>query len=166
MTAPKGPEWNNKMNGKIAGISIVGTAIVAAAAMYYFQEYGYTIDVATDAPVQLTTLAGPREDILTENLQAYDATSSPLRYRACFTTPQSQAMLTETYKVVDDPVPLTGPRWFDCYDAATVGAALETGEAIAFLGQADIHEGVDRVVAVFPDGRAFVWHQLNEKLTE
>ena len=57
--------------------------------------------------------------------------------------------------------PLTAPGWFDCFDAVAIGEALEKGEAIAFLSQANIHPGVDRVVAVFPDGRAFAWHQLN-----
>ena len=45
---------------------------------------------------------------------------------------------------------------------AAIGAALESGEALAFLSEPEIHPGVDRVVAVFPDGRAFAWHQLND----
>ena len=80
-----------------------------------------------------------------------------------FTTPMSQAMLPETYLPLADAVPLTGPKWFDCYDAVEIGEALETGEAIAFLSERNIHDGIDRVIAVFPDGRAFAWHQLNEK---
>ena len=50
--------------------------------------------------------------------------------------------------------------------AAAIGAALETGEAVAFLSQANSHPGVDRVVAVFPDGRAYAWHQLNDSLED
>ncbi len=38
---------------------------------------------------------------------------------------------------------------------------------MAFLGEKDIRDGgVDRVIAVYPDGRAFAWHQLNEKYDE
>jgi hypothetical protein len=37
---------------------------------------------------------------------------------------------------------------------------------LAFLSQADISKGVDRVVAVFADGRAFAWHQLNDTYKE
>ena len=55
------------------------------------------------------------------------------------------------------------PAWADRIRAR---AALEAGEAIAFLGQKDITDGVDRVVAIFPDGRAFAWNQLNEKYAE
>ena len=50
---------------------------------------------------------------------------------------------------------------FDCFDAEAIGAALESGEAIAFLSAADVIWGVDRVIAVLPDGRAFAWHQIN-----
>mgnify|MGYP006198981481 CR=1 FL=1 len=62
--------------------------------------------------------------------------------------------------------PLIAPPWFDCFNAERIGRALETGEAIAFLSVPDITPGVDRVVAVFPDGAAFAWHQLNDKLKE
>jgi hypothetical protein len=110
--------------------------------------------VASDAP----------EAIVAENVTGIDADSSPLRFRACFTTPLSQAMLSETYRLYDDPTPLNAPGWFDCFDAAAIGAALEAGEALAFLAEAEIRPGVDRVVAVFPDGRAYAWHQLNGSL--
>jgi hypothetical protein len=73
----------------------------------------------------------------------------------------SQAMLTETYVAYPKAEPLNAPSWFSCFDAAAIGAALEKGEALAFLSQSDILPQVDRVVAVFPDGRAYAWHQLN-----
>ena len=161
--------------GKILASVIVISAIVAGAALYYLQVYAYYEEVTYSAEpsmqgetqIQLTSLeSNLPEPILVEDFQGIDADSSPLRFRACFTTPQSQAMLTETYVTMEDAVPLTGPKWFGCYDAVEVGEALEAGEAIAFLGEASIHDGVDRVVAVFPDGRAFVWHQLNEKFKE
>jgi hypothetical protein len=61
---------------------------------------------------------------------------------------------------------LTGPAWFGCYDAVEIGEALERGEAFAFMSEVNIRDGVDRVIAVFPDGRGFAWHQLNEKYRE
>ncbi len=42
-----------------------------------------------------------------------------------------------------------------------IGTALERGEALAFLSQSNVHADVDRVVAVFPDGRAYAWTQLS-----
>lgn len=153
--------------GKFLAGFIVIAAIAMGVGLYYTQVYAYYEEVSADAPaaqMRLTSLAtGQPEPILASGFEAIDSESSPLRFRACFTTPQTQAMLSETYVAMDDAVPLTGPDWFDCYDAAEVGAALENGEALAFLSERDIHDGVDRVIAVFPDGRAFAWHQLNEK---
>ena len=153
------------MKGKIAGVLIVGISLIAGIAMYYLQVYGFYDEVSLEElEIQLTSVAtGQLEPIMAENIQAIDAASSPLRYRACFTTPHSQAMLTESFVVYDRPEPLNAPGWFDCYDAAEVGEALDNDQAIAYLAEANVHDGVDRVVAIFDDGRAFAWHQLNEK---
>jgi hypothetical protein len=148
--------------GKILVGAIVISALAAGAAMYYLQVYAYYETVSASAPVTLTTIASDTpEPILTEGFEGIDANSSPIRFRACFTTPQSMAMLTETYQTYPNPTPLTGPGWFDCYDAGTITRALETGEATAFLSEKNIHYGVDRVIAIFDDGRAYAWHQLN-----
>jgi hypothetical protein len=69
-------------------------------------------------------------------------------------------MLTETYRAYQGATPLNAPSWFDCFDATEIGAALENGQALAFLSQSNIAPDVDRVVAVFADGRAFAWHQF------
>jgi Family of unknown function (DUF6446) len=152
------------MNGKLLGGFIVVTSLIAGAVMYWLQVYAFYTPVTftPGAEILLTPIVGNTpEPILAENIEGIDADSSPLRFRACFTTPMTQAMLTETYKSYPTPVPLTAPGWFDCFDAEAIGAALESGEAIAFLSQSDIHPDVDRVVAVYADGRAFAWHQLN-----
>ena len=157
-------------SGKIFAGAIVIAAVLAGAAMYYLQVYAYFQEVSSDSPdaeIRLTSLTSELpEIILVENFRGIDATSSPLRFRACFDTPHSQAMLTETFVTVAEAIPLVGPGWFECYDAVEIGEALERGDAIGFLGQKDIVDGIDRVVAVFPDGRGFVWHQLNEKYKE
>lgn len=153
------------MSGKIIAGGIVVLAFVAGIAMYYLQVYYFYEEVDGAAEeISLTLLDGSSEPILAENVRAIDATSSPIRYRACFTTPMSLAMLSETYEVYEAAEPLTGPGWFECYDATEIGTALERGDAVAFLGTREIHHGVDRVVAIFGDGRGYVWHQVNEAL--
>ncbi|MGB5557763.1 MAG: DUF6446 family protein, partial [Paracoccaceae bacterium] len=148
--------------GKLLVGAIVIPAVIAGAMMYYLQVYAYYEPVPAETPLTLTVIAtGQPEPILTENFEGIDANSSPIRFRACFTTAQSIAMLTATYQTYPDPSPLTGPGWFDCYDAKTITEALETGRATAFLGEKNIHYGVDRVIAIFDDGRAYAWHQLN-----
>ncbi|MCO4846655.1 MAG: histidine kinase [Yoonia sp.] len=150
----------------IARIAIVGlfiTALVAGAAMYYLQVYAYYDDVSAQIEdVQLVSvLTGEPEGILFENLTAIDSDSSPLRFRACFTTGLSQALLTDTYVISDDAEPRVAPGWFDCFDAEQIGEDLSTGIAVGFMGQENIQYGIDRVIAVYPDGRAYAWHQIN-----
>lgn len=150
------------MNGKIVAGFIVITALAAGIAIYWLQEYAFYEKAvfSPGAEIVLTPIeGGPPEAILAEDVQGIDAESSPIRFRACFRTPLSLAMLTETYVVYPDAVPLVAPSWFSCFDAARIGAALETGEAVAFLSQAGVKPGIDRVVAVFPDGSAYAWTQ-------
>jgi Family of unknown function (DUF6446) len=155
--------------GRIAVGFIVVIAFLGGAALYYTQVYAFYQPAMFQpgAEIRLTPVVGDApEAILAESVTGIDGESSPIRFRACFTTPMSLAMLTETYRVYEGAEPLNAPGWFDCFDAAAIGKALQTGEAVAFLSEANIHPGVDRVVAVFPDGRAFAWHQLNAELKD
>jgi len=152
------------MNGKVIVSILVASGVVAGAAMYYLQVYGFYEEVpvmgAGDVVVTTVTDQVP-EEIIYNEFQAIDADSSPLRYRACFETTMSTAMMSETYELYDEAVPLIAPGWFDCFDAAEIGAALEEGTALAFMGTENIVFGIDRIVAVGDDGRGFVWHQIN-----
>jgi len=152
------------MKGKAVVMAILLTAAVMGGAMYYLQVYGYYHEVQAVAgeDVELVSLAtGEPEPILYDSFQAIDADSSPIRYRACFTTTMSLAMLSETYEPVEGAQPRIAPGWFDCFDAEEISQALEDGTALAFLGSKNVHFGVDRIVAITADGRGFVWHDLN-----
>lgn len=159
------------MNGvRFAIVGILGSAIIGGALMYYQLVYaGYAeLDAAQVGEIQvINTATEQSEPLLLENVKGIDTVvdgvrlSGAISFRACFDVVQSQAMLTETYVVFDDAVPLTAPSWFDCFDAKDIGARLESGEAIAFMSLENITYGVDRIVAVLPDGRGYAWHQLN-----
>ncbi len=152
------------MTGKVLSILLLVCAVAAGGGMYYLQVYGFyeEVEPTNVEDVQLTAISsGQPETVLYENFKAIDSDSSPLRYRACFETSMSQAMLTETYEVYENPIPNNAPGWFDCFDAQDIGAALESGTAIAFLGVSNIVYGFDRVVAVTETGNGYVWHQLN-----
>ncbi len=140
------------------------SAAAAGAALYYLQVYGFYEEVRAEAvEVRLVSLVSALpEPILVENLQAIDADSSPIRFRACFDTPASFAMLTETYVGLDRATPRNAPGWFDCFDAAAIAAELKAGTALAFLGEKNVDFGVDRIVAITEDGRGYIWHELND----
>jgi len=151
--------------GKILAVIILVTATLGGAALYYLQVYAFYERVAPAGPgdVQMVARAsGTPEPVTHDDFRAIDADSSPIRYRACFTTGLSLDALAEKYAPYPGrAVPLNAPGWFGCFDAGEIGAALEAGTARAFIGEKDIEYGVDRVVAVLPDGRGFAWHQLN-----
>ncbi len=156
------------MNGKIVAGSLVLIAAIAGIGGYWLQEYAYYTPVTfkPGAEIELTPITSPTpEPIPVKDVQGIDATSSPLRFRACFTSEISLATLTDSYKVYTGPTPLNAPTWFSCFDAGKITEALASGEAVAFLGQTNIlpnteNVEIDRVIAVFPDGRAYAWNQL------
>ncbi|MFK7941089.1 MAG: DUF6446 family protein [Roseovarius sp.] len=150
--------------GKFLAGLIMISAIGAGLAMYYLQVYHFYEEVeatGTNDVTMVNLVTNQPEALIYDSFKAIDAESSPIRYRACFTTTLSHPVLSETYVSYDKAEPLTAPGWFDCFNAETIGAALEDGSALAFLGQKDVIYGIDRVVAITEDGKGFVWHQIN-----
>ena len=148
--------------GRLLIGGLVLTALVAGAAMYYLQVYAYYDRLTPDevGPVAIQVAPGTPLSIgiRADAMQAIDSDSSPIRFRACFDTDPAYPGAAQPYP---DPEPLVAPGWFDCFDAAAIGAALEEDRARAFLAQENVTYGIDRVMAIFPDGRGFMWHQIN-----
>ena len=150
--------------GKLIVGAIVIVSAIAGGFLWYTAERAYYTPVAFQpgAEIRLVPLTSDQpEAIIVNGIEGIDADSSPLKFRACFITPMTVAMLTESYRIYEKPTPLFAPRWFSCFDAQAIGEDLETGKAVAILSDENIKPGVDRVVAVYPDGRAYAWQQLN-----
>ena len=146
------------MTGRIAALVIVIAAVLAGAGMYYLQVYGYYDRLEPQIGYQVATPDGGTARLSIADFQGIDSTSSPLRYRACFT------VLGEARPPMVDVVnaePLNAPSWFACFDAARIGADLEAGTARAVLVEAQVPWGFDHVMALYADGRAYVWPQVN-----
>jgi len=112
--------------------------------------------------IRLTARADGRlQPIPVTGFSGIDALTSPLKFRGCFRVGYSLAELVESFSLATRPTPLRPPSWFDCFDTKSLTRDLGEGRAIAFLGERDIVPGVDRLVAVYPDQKAFAWHQLN-----
>ncbi|MCA0045212.1 DUF6446 family protein [Celeribacter litoreus] len=152
------------MNGKLVAGGIVVLATVFGIGLYYSTVYAHyePLDASLESSrITVTTFEGLEEDLLAEALTGIDGSSSPIKYRACFETPLSLAMMTETFVPYDKPAPLIAPNWFECFDAKAIGADLEAGKAVAFMGAENFTYGIDRVIAVYPDGRGYAWNQIN-----
>lgn len=156
------------MKGKYLMGGLLGFTAVFAGALWYFQNYAYyVVSQSRDFDIALTLVSdGAPQAILAHDFKVLSAETSPLKFRACFTVDNSIPMLTETYAIYENATPLIPPSWFRCFDAGEISDDLETGRAVAFLSVADVAHGVDRVVAVYPDGRAYAWQQLNGKEAE
>ena len=152
------------MSARVLILAILITAAVAGMSMYYLQVYAFYDELSAEevGPVTLVPEGSDTgEPIAVADLRAIDSNSSPIRFRSCFTTSEPLDALARRYTPYEGPEPLNAPGWFDCFDARAIGEALEMGEARAFLSVKDVRYGIDRIVAVLPDGRGFAWHQIN-----
>lgn len=144
--------------GKVAVLALGGSMLAAAVGIYWTQTRQYwRADPA--AQIWVTGLEGARLPLELSTLEAIRSESSPLGFRACFTT--KGALDAAPYLPVSRPEPTVPPPWFDCFEPRAIAEALASGGAVAVLGQANIAYGVDRVIALFPDGRGYAWHELN-----
>ncbi|MEM6578257.1 MAG: DUF6446 family protein [Pseudomonadota bacterium] len=149
--------------GKLLGLVIVLSALAAGVGLYYLQVYHFYEEVTPtgQGDVRLTVAGGAPEPLDYTEFEAIDAISSPIRYRACFATPVASQVLAARYADYPRAEPRNAPGWFECFDADAIAEALKSGEARAFLGEAHLEYGIDRVVAITEDGRGYVWHQIN-----
>lgn len=146
------------MSGKTFLIGFGAIFLVFTALLWWTQTRAFYTEVAG-----LETISVAGRDIAVADYRGIDATSSPIKLRACMTVdPASIADETP----VDTATPLIAPSWFECFDAGALTRALKADEAAAYLAAEEEHDGVDRMLAVFPDGRAYMWRQLNEKYAE
>ena len=143
------------MSGKVFVYVFVGIALVFGIGLYYSLVYAYyeTTDGLSEITVQ------DREIAISDYI-GIDATSSGLKLRGCFTVKPSDF---DGLALGVDAVPLSAPKWFDCYNVGDIHQDIEAGRAIAYLAAENEKGGIDRIVAVYPDGRAFQWRQFNEK---
>ena len=143
------------MDGKSFIFLFLGGVVVFTAALFYFQNYAYYESVEIR---QNFLLGNKRYEI--SNYQGIDSESSALKLRECFVIDRIDNINLPKY---DNPTPLTAPFWFKCFNAEKITKDLEAGKASAFLSKMEEFDGIDNVIAVYPDGKSYRWRQLNAK---
>ena len=137
------------MRGRTLVLGFLGFLIVFVGALVWTQFFAY-YHRETATPV----LAG----LDVSDYQGIDAGSSPLKLRGCFRIdPASVADLPPA----PDATPLNAPFWFRCFDAGALTGDLASGAATAYDIGRDQPPGFDAMIAVYPDGRGYLWRQLN-----
>ncbi|KIT17197.1 DUF6446 family protein [Jannaschia aquimarina] len=149
--------------GKVVVILLLATAILGGVGIWYTQTWAFWAPV--EGPVTLTLAEG--QDLMmlpASDVSAIRSASSPLGFRACFTHGLDTGALADTLPAErrEGVAPTVAPGWFDCFDAAAIGALLEEGGARAYTAYPNVAYGVDRIVALAPDGRGWAWHELND----
>jgi hypothetical protein len=140
------------VKGRAVLVGLGLALVVFAAALWWFQTRAWYAEVTG---VETVAVAGRQVPVA--DWRGIDAASSPIKLRACFRVePGSLA----DAPLAEDPTPLVAPDWFDCFDAEALTAALAAGEARAVRAEAGEFQGTERLIVVYPDGRAFMWRQL------
>ena len=143
------------MNGKRFILLFLSSVVIFTATLFYFQNYAYydAIDIR-----QNILLGKKRYKI--SYYQGIDSESSGLKLRECFVVDTLENINLPIY---EKPTPLIAPFWFKCFNAERITKDLEDGKASAFLFQKEEFDGIDNVIAIYPDGRSYRWRQLNSK---
>ncbi len=134
--------------------STLAVAVAMGIGLWYSINSAYYYDVTDITEMQVEGVA-----VSVRDYRGIDADTSPLKIRACFNLDRPFVIDT-TYQ--DAAVPLTPPSGFDCFDARKIGADLKSGIATAILSQANAPYGFNTFIANYPDGRAFLWRQIND----
>ena len=143
------------MNGKRFIFLFLSGVVVFTAALFYFQNYAYYESTEIR---QNFFLGDKRYEI--SNYQGIDSESSALKLRECFVIDRLDNIALFEY---EKPTPLTAPFWFKCFDAERITKDLLEGKATAFLLKKEEFDGIDNVIAIYPDGKSYRWRQLNSK---
>ena len=143
------------MNGKRFILLFLGSVIIFTVALFYFQNYAYYDPIYVK---QNILFGNKRYEI--SNYQGIDSESSGLKLRECFVVDKLENVDLPKYK---KPTPLTAPFWFKCFNAESITKDLADGKASAFLFKKEEFDGIDNVIAIYPDGTSYRWRQLNAK---
>ena len=149
--------------GKLAASVLVLSGIAAGVGVWYTQEYLYYDELPPISELAAVDASGAPMTLAVRDFQGIDGTSSPIKWRGCMTVDPVQAGHLAPFK---GATPLNPPNWFDCFDPGQLTDDIAAGRATARLVQPEIRPDVDRVIAVYSDGRAFGWQQINDKTPE
>ncbi|SDW21309.1 hypothetical protein SAMN05444336_101425 [Albimonas donghaensis] len=138
-------------------LAFAGFCIAFGAALWWFQTRAFYTreDGVTEIEIQGSTLPVVEYD-------GIDAATSPLKLRACFRIADGVAPdALQHVAEAEAPTPLVAPSWFECFDAAEIAEGIEAGPIRAVLAARNTPYGFDRIVAAGPDGRGWMWRQIN-----
>jgi hypothetical protein len=143
------------MKGRTLMIGLLAFAALFGAALVWFQLFAY---YERQRGVGALPIGGAAVPIA--GYDGIDAASSPLKLRGCF---RIDLAAVAGLAPAADATPLTAPFWFRCFQAGVLARDLAAGAATAYRIARDSPAGFDLMLAVYPDGRGYLWRQLNDR---
>jgi hypothetical protein len=144
-----------RVNGKHVVTGLVGFTFVFGMAFWWFQEHAFYEENWADK-VEIAGVVYP-----VTQWKGITSESSPLKMRACF-------VISEPFEAPPSIAanPLVAPGWFKCFNAEYITESLASNYGKAYVAEHNDPEGFDRIVAVFPGGKAYMWRQLSESIAQ
>ena len=145
------------MNGRSLIFVFFAFLVIFTLILFYFQNFAYyeRLDVKNKLLIE-------KKMVEVTRYNGIDASSSGLKLRECFTI-IDESFDSKGLTKYQKPTPLNAPFWFGCFNAGSITKDLNTNKAVAFLSKKEEFDGIDKVIALYPDGSVFQWRQLNDK---
>jgi hypothetical protein len=157
-SAPR--ERDADMRGRTLVLGFLVFVAIFLAGLIWTQYFAYY-----ERQKGVGTLAIAGAVVPVADYDGIDSASSPLKLRGCLEIdPARVARLAPP--PAPQATPLNPPFWFRCFDAGRLTDDLASGAARAYDIGRDQPEGFDLMLAVYPDGRAYVWRQLNQRFAD
>ncbi len=144
------------MRGRTFILGLLGFTAVFAVALWWFQTRAW---YETEDGLAEIAVAGMRVPV-----SDYRGITgpSPLKLRGCFRVDPARIIAP----LAEDATPLVAPGWFDCFDAGALTGDIAAGRAVAYLAAANDPKDYETILALYPDGRGYLWRQLNARFRE
>jgi hypothetical protein len=136
------------INGKWVVTCLVGFVLVFGMGFWWFQEHAFYDETYSD----VVTIEGWEYPVT--QWKGITSDSSPLKMRACFVI-----KVPFEAEETNGATPLVAPGWFRCFDAKFLTEQLDREYAKAYIAQRDDPKGFDRIIAILPGGRSYMWRQ-------
>ena len=148
------------MNGRPLILVFSAFILIFTLFLFYFQNFAFYERLEVK-----NSLLFEEKMFDVTNYYGIDASSSGLKLRECFTVSDKSFDINDL-TIYQKPTPLNAPFWFECFNAEAITKDLDSNKAVAFLSKKEEFDGIDKVIALYPDGTGFQWRQLNDKYTD
>lgn len=149
------------MKGNTFIILLLGFTLFFGATLWYFQNYAYYERNEINNMTVTLTKSESKVTVDLDNIESINSSTSPLKYRSCLKINNKALETLKDYLPYVNGTPLRAPNWFECFDVRVITNDLQSGKARAYLSERNIEYGIDRVLAIYPSGIAYAWHQIN-----